>query len=114
MKRLKKISKKFISLCLVVLLSGNSFAAIVADNDGAAFITKSEFDSLRNDFQSQITNYQTSIDSKIDGAIAAYLSGIKVNEAPVNRWQRLIDAMGEELWFANSVSASGTGNPLSG
>ena len=50
---------------------------MVADNDGSAFITKAEFDSLKNNFQSQIDTYNTSIDSKIDEAIASYLAGIK-------------------------------------
>ena len=57
-------------------MSINTFGAVVGDNDGAAFITKAEFDSLKNDFQSQIDQYNTSIDSKIDGAIASYLAGI--------------------------------------
>ncbi len=39
---------------------------------------KEEFDSLKNDFQFQIDQYNTSIDSKIDGAIAAYLAGIQI------------------------------------
>ena len=72
--------KKLLALFLVVLMSINSFAAVVSDNDGSAFITKAEFDSLKNNFQSQIDQYNTSIDSKIDGAIAAYLSGIRVNK----------------------------------
>ena len=70
--------KRVAALFLVFLFSIESFAAIVSDNDGAAFITKAEFDSLKNDFQAQIDNYNTSIDAKIDGAIAAYLAGIKV------------------------------------
>ena len=53
-------------------------AAVVSDNDGSAFITKSEFDSLKNDFQSQLDRYNTSIDSKIDTAIASYLSGLNI------------------------------------
>ena len=65
----------------MLLLSIESFAAVVSDNDGSAFITKAEFDSLKNNFQSQIDNYNTSIDSKIDGAIAAYLAGIRVAKA---------------------------------
>ena len=76
-KRLKT-AKKALSLIFVLLLSINSFAAVVSDNDGSAFITKAEFDSLKNDFQAQINVYNTNIDSKIDEAIAAYLSGIKV------------------------------------
>ena len=53
---------------------------MVSDNDGSAFITKAEFDSLKNNFQNQIDQYNTSIDSKIDGAIASYLAGIKVSK----------------------------------
>ncbi len=68
------------ALFLVLLLSIESFAAIVSDNDGSAFITKAEFDSLKNNFQNQIDQYNTSIDSKIDGAIAAYLAGIRVSK----------------------------------
>ena len=60
-------------------MSIESLGAVVSDNDGSAFITKAEFDSLKNDFQSQIDQYNTSIDAKIDGAIASYLSGIKVS-----------------------------------
>ena len=41
---------------------------------------KAEFDSLKNDFQTQINQYNTSIDNKIDGAIATYLAGIKVSK----------------------------------
>ena len=70
--------KKLLALFLVVLISIESFGAVVSDNDGSAFITKAEFDSLKNDFQSQIDQYNTSIDSKIDTAIANYLQGIKV------------------------------------
>ena len=72
--------KRVTALLLVLLLSIESFAAVVSDNDGSAFITKAEFDSLKNDFQAQIDNYNTSIDSKIDGAIAAYLAGITVQK----------------------------------
>lgn len=78
MTRNTKIVKKIIALFLVLLLSINSFAAVVSDNDGSAFITKAEFDSLKNNFQSQLDQYNTSIDSKIDNAIASYLSGIKM------------------------------------
>ena len=61
-------------------MSIESFGAVVSDNDGSAFITKAEFDSLKNNFQSQIDQYNTSIDSKIDGAIASYLAGIAMEK----------------------------------
>ena len=70
--------KKLACLILVVLMNINTLGALVSDNDGSAFITKAEFDSLKNNFQNQINQYNTSIDSKIDGAIANYLSGVKV------------------------------------
>jgi hypothetical protein len=75
-----KLFKKFLSLTLVLFLCIENFAALVSDNDGSAFITKAEFDSLKNNFQSQIDQYNTSIDAKIDAAIAAYLSGIKADK----------------------------------
>ena len=74
----KKIGKKALCLIFAFLFSINSFAAVVSDNDGSAFITKAEFDSLKNNFQSQIDSYNTNIDNKIDAAISAYLAGIKV------------------------------------
>ena len=73
-----RLIKRVVALFLVLLLSIESFGAVVSDNDGSAFITKAEFDSLKNNFQSQIDQYNTSIDSKIDGAIAGYIAGIKV------------------------------------
>jgi hypothetical protein len=70
--------KRLVAIFLVLLFSINTFAALVGDNDGAAFITKAEFDSMKNDFQSQLDRYNSSIDNKVDGAIANYLSGISV------------------------------------
>ena len=78
MKRSSSFIKRKIALFLVLLLSIESFAAVVGDNDGAAFITKAEFDSMRNNFQSQLDRYNSSIDNKIDGAIATYLAGVAV------------------------------------
>ena len=76
---LNKMLRKPIMLVLVLILSIDSFAAIVSDNDGSAFITKAEFDSLKTNFQNQINQYNTSIDNKIDIAIAAYLAGVRVS-----------------------------------
>ena len=80
MMKSNKIFKNIIVDLLIFILGIDSFAAVVSDNDGSAFITKAEYDSLKNDFQSQIDQYNTSIDSKIDSAIVAYLSGIKVTK----------------------------------
>ena len=78
MKKSTKFIKKALALFLVVLMSIESFAAIVSDNDGSAFITKAEYDSLKTSFQSQIDRYNSSIDSKIDDAIASYIGGINI------------------------------------
>ncbi len=75
-KMLKRLGATF----LVVLMSIESFAAVVGDNDGAAFITKAEFDSMKNDFQSQLDRYNSSLDNKIDGAIASYLNGVRISK----------------------------------
>ena len=76
---MKSIIKKTLCLLISFMMVFSSFAAVVSDNDGSAFITKSEFDSLKNDFQSQLDSYNTNIDSKIDNAIASYLSGVKMD-----------------------------------
>ncbi len=78
MKKASRLIKRYIALILVLLFSIESFAAVVGDNDGAAFITKAEFDSMKNDFQSQLDRYNSSLDNKIDGAIASYLAGVGV------------------------------------
>ena len=74
--------RKFKNLIFIIILvlCVNNFAAIVADNDGSAFVTKAEFENMKKDFIEQVDNYNLSIDRKIDGAIAAYLAGIKVSE----------------------------------
>lgn len=73
------MAKKALCLVFALILSINSFAAIVSDNDGSAFITKAEFEALKADFNEQVANYNKSIDSKIDGAIAAYLAGLRLS-----------------------------------
>ena len=76
--------KKLLCIILIFLLSIQCFASIVSDNDGSAFVTKAEFEALKINFSEQIINYNESIDKKIDGAIASYLSGIKIDKAPTN------------------------------
>lgn len=77
---MKKIVKEIISIFILLLVSINTYAVTVGGNDGSAFITKAEFDSLKSNFQSQIDTYNKNIDSKIDNAIAAYLSGISISK----------------------------------
>ena len=55
---------------MIVLFGIKSFAAAVSDNDGAAFITKAEFDSLKNTYQSQLDFNNRNIDSKIEELIS--------------------------------------------
>ena len=82
-----KIIKSIIILFIIMLLEIENlvFAAVVSDNDGSAFITKAEFDSLKNNFQFQIDSYNSNIDNKIDNAIASYLAGISVNKTSIIR-----------------------------
>ena len=78
MKKSTRRIKRAIATFLVVLMSIESFGAVVSDNDGSAFITKAEFDALENDFQAQINIFNTNIDDKIDTAISAYLAGMTI------------------------------------
>lgn len=124
MRKHASLLKKFIALFLVVLMSIESFAAAVSDNDGSAFITKAEYDSLKNNFQTQLDSYNSNIDSKIDFAIAAYLAGIKVEKTStkniiVGLWEKYTlmngkidneyeypDFSGNTTWLANAVNES--------
>lgn len=72
--------KKASCLIFAFLYSINNFAAVVSDNDGSAFVTKAEFEALKENFNKGIEQYNASIDSKIDGAIAYYLAGIKLSK----------------------------------
>ena len=82
-----------------MLISIDTFAALVGDNDGAAFITKAEFDSMKTDFQSQLDRYNSSIDNKIDGSIASYLSGIKIAKKSV--LNNIYKQLGETIMWGN-------------
>lgn len=72
--------KTIITVFIVLLISMKTFAIIVNDNDTSAFLTKAEFDSIKNDIQNQMDQYNAIMDSKIDGAIATYLAGIKLDK----------------------------------
>lgn len=95
--------KKIISTTiLIIVYVTNVFASIVSDNDGSAFVTKAEFEALKYSFNEEIENYNTSIDSKIDGAISSYLAGINIEYPPVELWSRLKTQMGD-VWFSNKL-----------
>ena len=83
-----KCIKRILIVLIVIIFKANIFASIVSDNDGSAFVSKAEFESLKELFNNQITSYNESIDTKIDGAIASYLAGIKVDQPPVELWSR--------------------------
>ena len=105
-KNKRKVLKNSLCLVFAFMLSINSFSAVVSDNDGSAFITKAEFDSLKNDFQSQLDSYNTGIDSKIDSAIASYLAGIKMETSRkispiIPNYQQIRWMHGPYMYFTN-------------
>ena len=95
--------KKILIPIIILLLTVQSFAAAVSDNDGSAFITKAEFDSLKNSFQSQIDQYNTSIDSKIDSAISQFLSGIKTEKTSTVKTGFVLDGDSNAIIFVGKV-----------
>ena len=102
---MKILRKLLVIVVFVVIIINECFAIAVSDNDGSAFITKAEFDSLKNSFQSRIDSYNTSIDSKIDIAIAAYLSGIKVNKTNTIKTGFVVEGNSNHLvWFVGKKS----------
>ena len=74
----KKKIKTLICILLCLFIQIHAFAAVISDNDGSAFVTKAEFEALKDNFANQIINYNDSIDYKIDGAIASYLAGTQL------------------------------------
>ena len=80
---MKKMVRKIIIFFVIFALNSNIFASVVSDNDGSAFITKAEYDSLKNDFQSQLDSYNSGIDNKIDAAISSYLAGITISKSKI-------------------------------
>lgn len=67
-------------MLLILAININIFAAAVSDNDGAAFITKAEFDSLKNEFQKQINDNNSNIDRKIENAVSSYIAGLNAEK----------------------------------
>ena len=86
--------KQHLAWFLIVLISINSFGAVVSDNDGAAFVSKAEFDSLKNEFQTGINQFMGGLDQKINNAINAYVSGIKQDS------ERRANVIGSGQWYA--------------
>lgn len=101
----RRIKKILVILVICFSFYANNMAAVVSDNDGSAFITKSEFDSLKNDFQVKLNQYNANIDSKIDNAIASYLAGIEVSKDPANYFTRVKSALGE-VRFLNAIKTT--------
>ena len=66
--------KRNIATLLIVFMCIESFGVAVSDNDGAAFISKAEYDSKKNEFQRQLESITSSIDPKITDAINSYIS----------------------------------------
>ena len=111
----KKSNKIFKVLCItfaVIIISCNAFAVAVADNDGSAFISKAEFDSLKNSFQAQIDNFYSSIDNKIDTSIASYLAGIRVNR--IEKLTNIYQNLGGSAIKFGKPNIAPTVNPVTG
>lgn len=92
MSKVNIMSKRACSAFLVLLLTfvTRINAAVVSDNDGSSFITKAEYDSLKNSFQAQLDSYNTNIDSKIDNAISSYIAGIDAKTESVRDIPRYV------------------------
>ena len=107
MKRYKKIISMLL-LLILALTQLTTYAAIVSDNDGSAFVTKAEFEGLKKSFSEQVDNYNTSIDNKIDGAIAGYLAGLvskkTIVDLPYADWEKVTSlnyALENDYWYPN-------------
>lgn len=108
MMRIKKMIKMPLVLVGVVCITLNSFAAIVSDNDGAAFVTKFEFENLKSNFQTEVNNYNSSLDRKIDGKITTYLEALKIPQPVTNLVNKYEDLVGSKMTWLYAIPGSGT------
>ncbi len=92
---------KALSVAFLVLLTFNTKAIVISDTDDEAFMTKSEFDSLKNDFELQMSTYNANLDSKIDVAISNYLAGITVNKEPTELWSGIMYSTNNKFRWAS-------------
>ena len=91
-------------LIMVLIVQTFAFAAAVSDNDGSAFITKAEFDSLKNNFQSQLDKYNKNIDNKIEGAISSYLAGVKASKEFVTATGFTLEGSSKKIVFVGKTN----------
>ena len=108
MMKNKRIKCLLIIILSVLYLLSETFAAIVADNDGSVFVTKAEFENLKNNFNSQINQYNQSIDQRIDGSISSYIAGVKVQDEPVNLYENYYNLTGKKPVFLNQMQGTGS------
>lgn len=108
------IKKIIIALTLTIsIFCMNLYAAVVTDNDGAAFITKAEYDSLKNTFQTQLDEDNQSLDAKIDNAISAYLRDINASKESENYYAKVKEAFGNlNPIFMNSQKTTKSTNKV--
>ena len=100
--------KKALCFIISILLCIESFAAVISDSDGSAFVTKADFEELKNSFTSQVNNYNSSIDGKIDGAIANYLSGVRLDSHPTNLIKSFEETTGKKQKWMYKIPGAGT------
>lgn len=98
MKRIYKISKRLIAIFMLLLLCINTYAN-TSSYDGTSFVTKAEFDSLVNIFNEQMNVYQSGLNTRIDTAVASYISGLS-QESFVAQTM-LINSVGDKYKFTN-------------
>ena len=106
-----KILKKIAIFVFTIFITFcQSYAALVSDNDGSAFITHSEFDSKVSDFNQELNKRLTGFSSKVDEQIVQYLEGIKINYNPDTYYARMLNGLNCYPYFMNSITGGGASN----
>lgn len=78
--------KKCLSLIIILslIICNFVYASVVDASDGGAFITKAEFEELKNEFNEQVNRYDSSISAKVDGKIALYVKALLKGEQEID------------------------------
>ena len=75
MKLLAKNIKRLVAIITVVVLNTNVFAT-TNNHLTSGFVTKTEYDAIKKEFDLEMDRYQNGLNAKIDTAISKYLGSM--------------------------------------
>ena len=101
MNKSTRIVKKLLILFLVVLMSIESFCAVVTENDGSAFITKQELEKVKKDLDVGIDAIEIAEENILNWKVSDYVNGLRLNGRPRSYFEQIKTLIGENPRWLN-------------